>query len=238
MRIAILEDDDVQLEAIRGLLTAAGHHCHAFTASKALLRALRQETFDLLILDWNLPDLPGIEVLQWSRQHLKPAPPALILTSRTDEADIVAGLDAGADDFVIKPVQSPVLLARVNAILRRAYAAAEGRLVEQYDDYVFDTASQTVQVGGETIVLTAKEFSLALLLFQNLHRALSRDHLMETVWGRSPDVQTRTLDMHISRIRMKLGLRPEHGYKLIPVYSYGYRLEKLADIADLAAERV
>lgn len=234
MRIAILEDDEVQREAMSGLLALNGHHCHTFAASKALLRALRNETYDLLVLDWNLPDLPGIEVLQWSQRNLKPAPPALIVTSRTDDADVVEGLNAGADDYVVKPVQSAVLMARVNAILRRAYAPADDGPIERYDDYLFDTAAQTVRVRDETVALTAKEFSLSRLLFQNLHRALSRDHLLEMVWGHSPDVQTRTLDMHISRIRMKLGLRPEHGYKLIPVYSYGYRLEKLADIAAAA----
>lgn len=236
MRIAILEDDDAQREAICGLLASIGHHCHGFTASKALLRALRNETYDLLILDWNLPDLPGIEVLEWSRTHLSPPPPALILTSRTEEADMVLGLNAGADDYVIKPVQPPVLMARVGAILRRAYAAAESRPIEQFDDHVFNVAAQTVQVHGETVVLTTKEFNLALLLFKNLHRALSRDHLLETIWGRSPEVQTRTLDMHISRIRMKLNLRPQNGYKLIPVYSYGYRLEKLVDTVACVTE--
>lgn len=234
MRLAILEDDEAQRASIFGLLTAAGHHCHVFASSKALLRELRNETYDLLILDWNLPDLPGIEVLEWSRRSLKPAPPALMVTSRTDEADIVAGLNAGADDYVLKPIQPAVLTARVTALLRRAYGTAERPAIEQYDDYVFNTAAQSVQIGGDAVVLTAKEFSLSLLLFQNLHRALSRDYLMETVWGRSPDLQTRTLDMHVSRIRMKLGLRPERGYKLLPVYGYGYRLEKLVDAAEAA----
>jgi DNA-binding response OmpR family regulator len=233
MRIAVLEDDDVQLRAICRLLTSAGHHCHPFASSRSLLRALRNETYDLLVLDWNLPDLPGIEVLRWSRQNLNSAPPVLMLTSRADEADIVAGLNAGADDYIVKPPPPTVLIARVGAILRRAHVAAESRPIERYDDYLFDTTTQTVQVGGEEIVLTTKEFRLALLLFQNLHRALSRDHLLEVIWGRSPDVQTRTLDQHISRVRIKLSLRPEHGYKLIPVYSYGYRLEKLADISDV-----
>lgn len=202
------------------------------------MRALRNETYDLLVLDWNLPDLPGIEILQWSLRNLKPAPPALMLTSRTDKADIVAGLSAGADDYVVKPADPSVLVARVNAILRRAYAASETRPIEQFGEYIFNVAAQTVQVRGETITLTTKEFSLSLLLFQNLHRALSRDHLLEMVWGRSLDVQTRTIDMHISRVRTKLGLCAEHGYKLIPVYSYGYRLEKLSDVADaeIAAE--
>ena len=84
-------------------------------------------------------------------------------------------------------------------------------------------------MNGELLPLTAKEFGLALLLFRNVHRALSRGHILEAIWGRNPDLPTRTLDMHISRIRTKLELRPENGYRLAPVYSYGYRLEQLTD---------
>jgi len=234
MRIAILDDDEAQIEAVASLMASAGHACQSFASSKPLLKALRTESYDLLILDWNLPDIPGIEVLGWFRANLQAAPPTLMLTGRWDEADIVAGLNAGADDYVVKPVQPSVLLARVNAILRRAYAAGESGPVERHGGYTFNHPAQTVTVRGETIDLTAKEFQLSLLLFQNIHRALSRDHILEAVWGWSPEVQTRTLDMHISRVRMKLGLRPEFGYRLAPVYSYGYRLEKLAEDAGAA----
>jgi DNA-binding response OmpR family regulator len=227
MRIALLDDDDAQIEAVSNLLTSGGHSCHSFCTSNALLRALRNETYDLLILDWNVPDLPGVEVLNWSRRNLQTPPPALMLTARLDEADIVTGLNTGADDYVIKPVQPAVLLARVNALLRRAYGAVDTAPVQAHDDYLFNVPAQTVTVRGETVSLTSKEFALALFLFQNMHRALSRDHLLEAVWGRGPGLLTRTLDMHISRIRVKLGLRPEFGYRLTPVYSYGYRLEKL-----------
>ncbi len=89
---------------------------------------------------------------------------------------------------------------------------------------------------GEPVALTAKEFGLALLLFRNVHRALSRGHILEAIWGRNPDLPTRTLDMHISRIRSKLELRPQNGYRLAPVYSYGYRLERLTEDAPEEAE--
>jgi len=120
-----------------------------------------------------------------------------------------------------------VLIARVNALLRRAYPAKAAEGVETFGDYGFNAPAETVSVGGETVNLTAKEFGLALLLFRNTHRALSRAHILEAVWGRNPDLATRTLDMHISRIRTKLNLRPENGFRLSPVYSYGYRLERL-----------
>jgi DNA-binding response OmpR family regulator len=112
-------------------------------------------------------------------------------------------------------------------LLRRSFPA-QAADYQQFDDIRFDIARQTVLVGGEEVVVTNKEFSLALLLFQNLDRPLSRAYLLDKIWGVSPDLQTRTLDAHVSRIRSKLMLRPEAGYRLAPVYSYGYRLEKFA----------
>ena len=237
MRVAALDDDEAQVERVEQLLAGAGHRCVGFRAADALIATLRRETYDLLILDWNLPDMSGVDVARWARANLEPAPPILMLTSRTAEEDVVEGLNAGADDYVGKPVQPAVLLARVNALLRRAYPASGATRTETYGDHVFDTAAETASVAGEAVSLTAKEFSLALLLFRNIHRALSRAHILEAVWGRNPDLPTRTLDMHVSRVRTKLGLRPEYGFRLAPVYSYGYRLEQLGeDTGDRNAE--
>ena len=181
----------------------------------------------MLILDWNLPDMSGVEATRWAHANLESTPPILLLTSRTAEEDVVEGLNAGADDYVVKPVQPAVLLARVNALFRRAYPAPAAARMETFGDHVFDTAGETLIAAGRPVTLTSKEFRLALLLFHNTHRALSRAHMLEAVWGRNPDLPTRTLDMHISRIRTKLNLRPENGFRLTPVYSYGYRLERL-----------
>jgi DNA-binding response OmpR family regulator len=227
MRIAALDDDEAQAEAISKLMIEAGYACFSFLTGKALVSTLRRETFDLLILDWNLPDLSGLEMIAWTKDNLSMAPPILLLTSRSAETDVVAGLNAGADDYVVKPVQSAVLLARVNALLRRSYPDRSSNGVETFGDYRFDLSAESVTIRGEPTPLTAKEFGLALLMFRNIHRALSRSHILEAVWGRNPDLPTRTLDMHISRIRTRLGLRPENGFRLAPVYSYGYRLERL-----------
>jgi DNA-binding response OmpR family regulator len=227
MRVAALDDDEAQVEAIDRAMTEAGHVCRPFHAPKALLAALRRESFDLLIVDWNMPDMSGLETIAWVQENVAAPPPILLLTSRSEEVDVVTGLNAGADDYVIKPVQPAVLLARVNALLRRAYPARAAEGVETFGDHGFNVPAETVSVDGRTVALTAKEFGLALLLFRNIHRALSRAHILESVWGRNPDLATRTLDMHISRIRTKLNLRPENGFRLAPVYSYGYRLERL-----------
>ncbi len=227
MRIAILDDDPEIVAFVNSTLTAAGHHCYPFANARTLFTKLRQDTFDLLILDWNMPDKTGVEIVTWMKTNMETPVPTLLLTSRNADEDIVAGLNAGADDYIIKPVQAPVLIARVSAVLRRTAPRDTPGGIETYGCYTLHPVVQEVTIDGETITLTAKEFELTTALFRNMHRALSRSYLLETVWGRNPDLPTRTLDAHISRVRAKLGLRPERGFRLTPVYSYGYRLEAI-----------
>lgn len=227
MRIAVLDDEPAARAFVSQTLIEAGHHCYEFPNARTLATRLRQETFDLVILDWNMPDKSGVEIITWIRENMDKPIPSLLLTNRNSDEDIVAGLSAGADDYVIKPAQPSVLLARIAAIHRRTGPRQAASANESYGPYHFHPARQTITVEGETIALTAKEYELAATLFRNMHRPLSRSYLLEMVWGRNPDLPTRTLDAHISRIRAKLGLRPERGFRLIPVYSYGYRLEAL-----------
>jgi DNA-binding response OmpR family regulator len=227
MRVALLEDDPLQAEAVASLLKFGGHACQVFNSGQAMLTRLRQETFDLLVLDWEVPQPSGVEVAAWAREHLNPTPPILMLTARSQDKDVVAGLEAGADDFIVKPVEGPVLLARVKALLRRAYPAEQPSAVEAFGEFAFDGARQTIATGGQDVPVTAKEFALAQLLFRNLNRPLSRAYILEGVWGRNPNVPTRTLDTHVSSIRRKLNLKPELGWNLATVYSYGYRLERV-----------
>lgn len=229
MKIAILEDDPSQAGHIARTLEEAGHNCSVFSQGRVLISRLRQDTFDLVVLDWNLPDISGIDVLHWIRRDLANPTPALILTSRSDQGDTVAALNAGADDFVVKPADEAVLLARVNAIMRRARPASTPGFLEAPGDIVFDLLRARAKVRGEVVELTAKEFELALFFFRNLNRALARSYLLEAVWGHDPQLPTRTLDAHVSRIRLKLSLRPDSGYRLAPIYSYGYRLETLSE---------
>lgn len=226
MRIAVLEDDAALADHVLMTLQAAGHVVQLFPDGKALLARLKRETFDMLVLDWNVPEVAGIDVLRWARAHLDGPMPVLFLTSRTDEADIVQALDQGADDYVAKPVRAGELIARVNALLRRSYPAP-AKDVERFDDHVFDHRTGGATIAGEQVALTPKEFELGLLLFRNIDRAMSRSYMMDAVWGHDPNLLTRTLDVHVSRVREKLKLRPALGYKLVPVYSYGYRLEKI-----------
>lgn len=226
MKVAILDDDPEVLQAVSGLLNTAGFTCTRFDSGRNFVRALHRDSFELFVIDWNLPDLSGINVIEWIRNQIGTQPPVLLLTSRVSDEDVVTALRAGADDFVTKPFPPAVLLARVEALARRS-AVNLSRSTESYGAYEFELNAKAVKTAGEDVRLTPKEFSLALLLFRHLNRAVSRTYIFETIWGIDPDLSTRTLDIHVSKIRSKLGLRPDSGFRLAPVYGYGYRLEEI-----------
>jgi DNA-binding response OmpR family regulator len=227
MKIAVLEDDLAQAAFVCLTLSAAGHVCHSFTDGCTIVRRLERETFDLMVLDWNVPKLSGEEVLRWVRRNLSQRLPVLFMTVRDRESDISAMLNEGADDYVVKPVSSEVLLARVGALLRRAYSVALSAAADVFGEFEFRPDSGQVFVRGRPVILTQKEFALALLLFRSLGQPLSRAYIAEAVWRRNPEVLSRTMDTHISALRAKLGLRPESGYRVTPLYGYGYRLDRV-----------
>lgn len=228
MRIAVLDDDHSQTELVCQVLSTAGHSCHPFQSGKEMLNQMRRESFDMLIIDWQVPDLSGPEVLKWAREKLTAGLPVLFMTSRSGEDDIVAGLAAGADDYMIKPLRRGELLARVQALLRRAYPTQNVVEQIQFGNYTFETRTGRLTREGALIEVTQKEFELALLFFRNLGRPLSRAYILEAVWSRDIELPSRTMDTHVSRVRSKLQLRPENGFRLAPVYSYGYRLEQIS----------
>jgi DNA-binding response OmpR family regulator len=225
-KIAIVEDDADELRRLSGILSPHGA-CTAFTSPHAFLKSLHRETFDLVCVDWNLPEMTGVDLVKRVRSgSLAPSIPIILITARSSDEDVVAGLVSGADDYVTKPVRTPVLLARVETLLRRLAPVADDNL-ETFGDYTFDRSRDVVIAGGEERVLTTKEFNLALLLFRNMHRPLARGYLMEEVWGTAANVSSRTLDTHVCRLKTKLGLNPANGYNFGPVYGFGYRLEKV-----------
>lgn len=226
MRIAIADDEESIREFTADLLIANGHVCSAFRNGPDLVRALQRDTFDLVILDWAMPGMSGLEVVSWAREKLDPRPPFIMLTCRNDKTDIVNALNAGADDYIIKPESREVISARVEALLRRTVPAENRERVESHDGYDFDRLTSSVTFDGLETPLTAREFNLALMFFRQPHRAFSRAYILETLWHSTADLSTRTLDMHISRIRSKLKLGPERGYRLQTIFGYGYRLER------------
>jgi DNA-binding response OmpR family regulator len=227
MRIVVLDNEQTQADLICQVLSSAGHVCHAFPNGKELLLHLRKDSYDMLILEWQVEDMPAAEVVRRARDKLPAHAPVLFLTNSSGEDDIVAGMAAGADDYMIKPLRRSELVARVQALLRRAYPSQNGAEQLQFGQYVFETRPGRLLMDGAVLDVTHKEFYLALLFFRNIGRPLSRAYIHEAVWIRETAVPSRTMDTHVSRVRNKLQLKPENGFRLVPVYSYGYRLEKL-----------
>ncbi len=235
MRIAALDDEAHHLELIQHTMEVIGHECHGFSEGRSLLRDLHQQTYDLLILDWNLPDIEGPRVVRSIRQELHSSLPVLFLTHRQEEQDLVDGLAAGADDFMAKPIRVAELQARVRALLRRSYPAQHDNALS-FRGYRFYPSTRTLRIQGKVVELSRREYELALFLFQNLGRLLSREHLREAVWGIGVETPSRSLDTHISRLRLKLDLMPSNGFLLSAVYGLGYRLEPIEGEAFASAD--
>lgn len=227
MRIALLDDNVYQSALVRKVLSATGHACLAFVHSCDMLQQLRSEDCDMLILNWQRAEQDSIEMLRWAREKIPHPLPVLIITDSADEDDILAALAAGADDYLCTPVRRSELASRVQVLLRRTYPHQDATELFRFGRYTFEACSGQLRFDDASIALTQKEFTLALLFFRNLDRPLSRATILEAVWSRHVDIPSRTMDTHVSRVRSKLKLRPENGFRLAPVYSYGYRLEQL-----------
>jgi len=228
MRIALLEDEQDQADLICVWLKAAGHSCHAFRLGKDLVREAQRETFDLFLLDWEVPGMSGAEVLVWIRANIAEPVPVLFVTARQREEDIVHALSNGADDYMVKPLGKLELLARIDALARRARPSQrldDGLL--EFGRISVDCRSRQVKLDGQEVTMTQKDYELTVFLLRNIGRLLSRGYILEAVWGQSADLNTRTVDTHVSRIRGKLRLTPENGWRLSAVYQHGYRLEQV-----------
>ena len=231
-RIALLEDDLDQAALMVGWLERAGHKPAHFDNSKEFLRNVLRESYDLLMLDWLLPSMNGLEVLQRVRESGKNNTPVLFITAKDAEADIVEALEAGADDYMSKPLRSGEMLARVEALIRRAYGNRKAEQLPQTAPYVFDVKRKRVLLGDDEIELTHREFDLALFMFRHAGSVVSRSHILESIWGmHGAELNTRTVDTHISRLRKKLQINESTGWRLSAIYQHGYRLEKLDDEA-------
>ena len=228
MRIAIVEDDSVQGDTLAQWFRDSGADVHLFRDSREFVRMAGRESFDVALVDWMLPGMSGQEVLRWLRKDRGNDTPVLFITSRDAEEDIVEALSAGADDYLVKPVRRLELMSRVDAVLRRARPSTRTQRIE-VGPYRFDLQGKRATVNGEVAELTDKEFELAVFLFRNLGRLLSRGHMLEAVWGQTANLATRTVDTHVSRVRGKLNLRPENGFRLVATYNYGYRLEQMVE---------
>ncbi len=231
MRIALLEDDPDQAKLMELWLMDAGHRIIEYKNGHDFIKGIINESFDALILDWMVPGMDGLEVLDWVRENIEWPVPILFITQRDTEKDVVTALEHGADDYMAKPVKRLEMLARIGAISRRVVNTDEADTVVEFKPYLVNRSRRRVEIGDLAIELTDKEYELVWFLFRNSGRVLSRGHILESVWGTSAKINTRTVDTHISRIRKKLNLTPESGWRLTSIYQHGYRLERLEALA-------
>lgn len=223
MRIGILEDEAIQAAIYKLLFSTDQYQHKIFGTVSAFLDALKHEHFDLLLIDWILPDGTAEDALKWIRENLGWDIPVICVTSCEDESDVVNVLNLGADDYFIKSAKYFELLARVQSLARRSQVGRPAVL--HFGPYEIHQENQEIIIAGKTVDLTQKEFELASFLFKHPNRLLSRMHILENIWGTIAEVDTRTVDTHISRIRRKLELpSPQYGWDIITIYGYGYRL--------------
>jgi DNA-binding response OmpR family regulator len=220
--ILVVEDEQAIADLVRAYLRRDGFEVVWASSGEQALEELARHPVRLVVLDIGLPGIDGFEVCR--RLRARTGVPILILSARDDEVDRVAGLEAGADDYVTKPFSPRELVARVKAILRRAPGGGEavGGGTLAAGDVELERASRTVTAGGEPVELTAREFDLLAALLSHPGVVLSRDRLLELVWGGEFAGGTRTVDVHVAQLRGKLG-RPElvqtvrgAGYKVVP----------------------
>ncbi|WP_153099475.1 response regulator transcription factor [Paraburkholderia hayleyella] len=239
MRIAILEDSIEQAKAVAGWLKKAGHDVVVRHDGDSFLQMIESEPVDLLLLDWDVPGTPGIEVLRLTRERFSQLLPVLMVTQHDDEGDIVHGLNCGADDYLSKPVRERELVARVQAQLRKYYPEVTRTPMLEVGRYVLDTNARSVTVNGvngkKMLTLSAREFDLALYLFQNIGRIVTKDVLIKQIWGVIDRKYDATLATYISKLRSALELRAKNDVVVSTVYNYGYRLERTTRIASASA---
>lgn len=228
IKILYLEDDQAQADAMKLVLDEGRYSYTHCVNGNEFIAKLEEQDYDLLILDWEVPDKTGIEVLEHLRTFMNWGGPILFVTNRDAEKDIVSALEKGADDYMIKPFRRSELEARLNALIRRA-GLHETQPEFEVGPFKVLQQHREILVEDKSVSLTTKEYELCLLFMKNVGRLYSRKYLLKNIWGINSDISTRTVDAHVSSIRRKLGLRASSGYQIKTVYQHGYRLEKLLE---------
>jgi DNA-binding response OmpR family regulator len=228
--IAIVDDDKAHLTIVQRAL-AGKARVKVFTDAESMLADIELPQMHLIILDWELPGMSGLDALKVLRSSR--TTPVLFLTSFDAENRVITALSSGADDYLVKPFRSGEFSARIQALLRRfqiqQFQIHKDPLLERHGVVIHSVDSSIVMPNQDKVQLSGKEFALAVLLLENIGQPLSREQIVHAVWGRGEDVPSRTLDTHLSRLRTKLNWRPEMGWRLVPVYSFGYRLEVVVE---------
>jgi two-component system, OmpR family, alkaline phosphatase synthesis response regulator PhoP len=225
IHVLVVDDEPRIVEIVRDYLADAGYRVSTARSGDEALRHVRSITPDLVVLDLGLPDMDGLDVARALR--LASSVPIIMLTARTDEADRVAGLELGADDYVVKPFSPRELLARIRAVLRRSAAAAldEDRVLV-VGELVIDRPRHQVMVSGNPVELTATEFDLLAAMAVSPGRVFTRGQLLAAIHGVSVDAGERAIDAHVKNLRRKLEPDPHRPRLLVTVHGVGYRLHE------------
>ena len=227
MLVTLLDYDKEQRSSLEAMLSGAGYQCTTLVNSKALIDSLATAEPDLIIAHFRSAQ-EALTTLTTAKK-LWPELPVLLIAGRTPENPLAQFLAESPTDFLIKPIRASEFRLRINnlAIRHRPEAVKDDSL--KLGNFIFNKRLTQVMLNGQSISLTQKEFELALFFFENLDRPLSRAFIHEAIWSQDAEFSSRTLDTHVSRVRNKLGLKPAAGYRLAPVYSFGYKLERLKD---------
>jgi two-component system response regulator RegX3 len=222
-RILIVEDESSLSEPLAFLLEREGYETEIAADGPAAISEFDKNGADLVLLDLMLPGLPGTEVCRELRT--RSSVPIIMLTAKDSEVDIVVGLELGADDYVTKPYSTRELLARIRAVLRRRVEVDDSDAVLEAGSVRMDVDRHTVSVDGNEVPMPLKEFELLELLLRNSGRVLTRGQLIDRVWGADYFGDTKTLDVHVKRIRSKIEKTPSDPVMLVTVRGLGYRFE-------------
>ncbi len=228
-QVAHVEDDPSHRLLVATLLESAGFQVHSFIDADSFRRHIRGSSVDLVLLDWMLPDGSGLELLEWIRNSNQAKLPVILVTGRETDEDVVTGLSAGADDYIVKPPHPAQLLARINSVLRRSGFTAQSSNNNEFAPYVLREDLREIHLNNKLIPTTDREFDLMQYLFRRRGNIVSRETLLKQVWNLQGLVSSRTVDTHVSRLRKKLELEGQHGWTLSGVFQHGYRLEQNAE---------
>ena len=224
--ILVVEDEPSISEVVGLYLRRAGFDVVAVSDGQAAIDILARRSVELIVLDLMLPKVDGLEVAR--RVRRRGETPIIMLTARGDEADRIAGLELGADDYMVKPFSPQELVSRVRAVLRRVRSASDDTALEaplNFDGLAIDPRTRLVKVDGEERVLTAKEFELLWALASNPRRAFTREQLLERAWGSADYIDPSTVTVHVRRLREKVEHRPAEPRHIVTVWGHGYRFD-------------
>lgn len=222
--VLVVDDEETIAEVVARYLERAGYATSVAHDGERAIELAGRSRPDLVVLDVMLPRIDGIEVLRRLRADRTDPPAVILLTARGEESDRIAGLQLGADDYVVKPFSPGELVARVDAVLRRIEPVRDGAPPIELGDLVIDVAGRRVTARGEEVALTLREFDLLLFLARHPGQAFSRDQLMDAVWNYSFYTDTSTVTVHVRRLRAKLEVDPAQPRWIETVWGVGYRL--------------